>query len=104
MESSYNRSVKIMLDLPFATHRYLIQPLSNEEHIRIVLVKRFLSFIDKVKNSGKPPLVMLLSDAMVDVRSTTGSNMRNIMLSVGKTSVKEVHKADGDRMKYFEGT
>ena len=102
MESSYNRSVKVMLDLPFATHRYLIQPLSNEEHIRIVLVKRFLSFIDKIKNSGKPPLVMLVSDAMMDVRSTTGSNMRNIMLSVGKNSVKDVHKADGDRVKYFD--
>ena len=29
IESSYNRSVKIMLDLPYATHRSLIQPLTR---------------------------------------------------------------------------
>ena len=38
IESSYNRSVKVMLDLPFGTHRYLIQPLTSEEHVKVVLV------------------------------------------------------------------
>ena len=102
LESSYNRSVKVMLDLPYATHRSLIEPLTNEVHLRIVLVKRFLSFIQKIKSSGKPPLVMLLSEAISDARSTTGSNMRNIMLTVGKTTVNDVDITDVNNFKYFE--
>ena len=102
LESSYNRSVKIMLDLPFATHRYLIQPLTEQEHVKILLVRRFLSFIEKIKKSAKPPLLMLLSDAMYDARSITGSNIRNIMLLVGKTSINGVCPADSNSIQYFE--
>ena len=40
IESSYNRSVKVMLDLPYATHRSLIQPLTGETHVKIVLIIR----------------------------------------------------------------
>ena len=102
LESSYNRSVKIMLDLPFATHLYLIQPITGQEHVKIILARRFLTFIEKIKNSAKPPLVMLLSEAMADVRSITGSNCRNIMLLVGKNSVNDVCTADSSSIKYFD--
>ena len=100
IESSYNRSVKVMMDLPYATHRTLIEPLTNHEHIKIVLIRRFLSFMEKIIKSGKAPLVMLMSEAMSDSRSTTGSNYRNIMLQVGKTSVEDVKVEDADMIKY----
>ena len=74
LESSYNRSVKVMLDLPYATHRALIQPLTGDEHIKIVLIKRFVSFINKIKNSGKEALKMLMMEALQDVRSVTGQS------------------------------
>ena len=45
---------------------------------------------------------MLLSEAISDVRSTTGSNLRNIMLTVGKTSVNDVDISDVNNLKYFE--
>ena len=32
IESSYNRSIKIMLDLPYGTHRGLIKPLTGQKH------------------------------------------------------------------------
>ena len=51
IESSYNRGVKVMLDLPFATHRSLIEPLTGKKHI--VLAKRFLLMIEKVRVSKK---------------------------------------------------
>ena len=37
---------------------------------------------------------MLMETAMMDVRSVTGHNLRNIMLLVGKTSVADVRKSD----------
>ena len=53
IESSYNRSVKIMLGLPFATHRCLIQPLTGEKHIKMVLISRYLGFIKKIASHKK---------------------------------------------------
>jgi hypothetical protein len=42
-----------MLGLPYATHRYLIEPLTGEQHIMKVLVSRFLGFMDKIASSQK---------------------------------------------------
>ena len=91
-----------MLNIPFATHWYLIQPLTNDEHIKIFLARRFLSFIERIKSSEKPPLVMLMSEAISYVRSTIELNIRNIMLFVGKNSVQSVEPSDAKNIKYFE--
>ena len=88
--STYNRSVKLMFGLPWATHRCLIQPIIGEPHISKVLISRFLSFISKVEHSKKSPLHTLLSIAKHDVRSITGSNLRKIMLLSGKTSISDL--------------
>ena len=52
-EATNNRSVKVMFDLPFATRRYFIQPLSGSPHMSRTLVGRYLSFIVKIKASNK---------------------------------------------------
>ena len=94
IESSYNKSVKVMLDLPYATHRNLIEPLSGEKHVKLILIKRFLGFMEKIANSGKAALQMLMLEAKKDARSVTGSNYRNIILLVDKTCVDDVHLED----------
>ena len=101
IESSYNRSVKIMLDLPYQTHRYVIEPLTGMEHVKRVLIRRFLSFMQKIAKSGKKAIRMLMETSKKDVRSVTGRNFREIMLLVGKTSVESVTKADGNKVEYF---
>ena len=101
IESSYNRSVKIMLGLPYATHRCLIQPLTGEKHIKLVLISRYLGFIEKIASSKKKAVKMLLETAKKDVRSVTGQNYRNIMLLVNKTSVEAVKKEDAEKIDYF---
>ena len=45
---------------------------------------------------------MLLSEAASDVRSTTGSNLRNIMVLVGKTSIDAVDVPDAEKIEYFK--
>ena len=45
---------------------------------------------------------MLMSEASSDVRSTTGSNIRNIMLLVGGTSVQDVRAEDASKVSYFK--
>jgi hypothetical protein len=94
LESTYNRSVKIMLDLPWATHRYFIEPLTGEPHVSRVLIRRYLSFVNKLEMSPKHPLKTLLDIAREDVRSITGSNLRRIMLLSGRNSVKDLKDID----------
>ena len=53
LESTYNRSLKVMLELPWDTHRYLMMPLSaGLPHLHKVLVKGYPSFIQMIRNSA----------------------------------------------------
>ena len=45
---SYNRSIKCMMKLPLATHRYLLEPLSGEKPAMVILADLFLSFMVKI--------------------------------------------------------
>ena len=101
IESSYNRSVKVMMNLPFATHRSLIEPLTNEKHLRKILISRFLTFMEMITKSEKQKVKILMEIAKKDVRSVTGSNYRNIMLLLGKYSVEDIDKLDADKIDYF---
>ena len=90
LEATYNRSIKVMFNLPWATHRYMMEPLTGLPHIRRILVRRYLSFIRKIQSSEKVALRKLLDVAKNDVRTTTGTNLRTIMLYSNKNSIDEV--------------
>ena len=88
------------MDLPLATHRSLIEPLTGNTHVKLMLIKRFLNFMDKIKTPGKTALNMLRLEAMSDVRSVAGPNYRNIMLLLGKTSVMDIETTDHQNLAY----
>ena len=92
IESSYNTSVKIMLGLPYDSHRCLIEPLTGSQHVKKLLILRFLGFMEGISKSRKEAVKVLMNTAKEDVRSVTGRNYREIMLLVGKTSVNDVNK------------
>ena len=81
--NTWNKSVRLMCDLSIRTHRYFIQPLAGQ-HLRITLMKRFLRFIQQIENSPKLLPNQLLRTIRNDCRSTTGSNLRNILLLTKK--------------------
>jgi hypothetical protein len=85
LEAVYNKSVKIMCDLPYATHRFY-----NVPHVSRTLVRRYLSFNEKIRNSQKLALKQLLGIAQKDVRLITGSNLRSIMLLTGKNRIEDL--------------
>ena len=101
IESSYNRSVKVMLGLPYETHRCLIEPLTGAKHVKKILIRRFLGFMENIDKCEKKAIKMLMETAKGDVRSVTGRNFREIMLLLEKTSVNDVTKNDSDKIKYF---
>ena len=53
IESSYNRSVKIMLDIPHANHVQLIEAITEAKHVKKLLISKFLGFMEKIGKSNK---------------------------------------------------
>ena len=100
IESSYNRSVKVMLNLPLATHRSLIEPLTDMKHVKILMIKRFLGFMEKIDDCDKKTVKILKKEAMADVRSVTWSNYRNIMLLLGFSKVDSITRMDSSKLSY----
>ena len=100
LEGSYNKSIKLMFDVPFDTHRNLIEPLSRTTHVKIVLQKRFLSFIEQIKKSKKMLPKLMYNLIKDDIRSTTGSNLRGILLQTMKVNVGQLNIFDIQQLKY----
>ena len=100
MENTWNVSMRLMLDIPRESHRYLIEPLSKMKHIKIILIKRFLSFLEQIKRSNKSATKLLLLSIRHDVRSTTGSNLRNILLKTDKACISDLAPNDAFKIEY----
>ena len=92
--NSWNRSIRIMFDLPLSTHRYFLEHLAGTQHLKAVLIKRFLNFIQQIEKSPKTLPNLLLKTIRRDCRSTTGSNLRNILLLTQKSDISELIPAD----------
>ena len=78
LENAFNVSVRSLLGLPYNTHRYLIQPLANDIHLRQVLVKRFLQFCENLKACRKIVIKDTFNKIQYDARTTTGKNLAEI--------------------------
>ena len=99
--STWNTAMKLMMNLPIQTHIKLIETLSQIPHIRSVLMRRFLNFLEQIEKSGKEGCKMLLRTVKNDTNSITGSNLRNILLETEKISIQELSPSDCLQIKYF---
>ena len=100
LENSWNTSVRVMFDLPMQTHRNLIEPVSQTRHLKFVLLERFLGFLNQIEKSKKKVPKQLLAFIKHEVRSITGSNLRNLLLVSDKNSIEELSKEDIKQLKY----
>ena len=99
-ESTFNKSIKIMAGVPIQTHRYLIEPLRGKEHMKMELIRNYLGFVKRLRNSSKPILRVLYSICSKDARTVTGSNLRNILLLTNETQVDKLRSNMVDNIKY----
>ena len=102
LEGTYNRSVKVMAKLPYQTHRYMIEPISGTRHMKIKVLKNYMTFIKQVRKSPKHVLRQLYSLASSDARTVTGQNLRNILLLTDKLQVDQLDPIIVDNIKYHE--
>ena len=85
-----------MFNLPRETHCYLIEAISNQDHVRTLLARRFLSFVQAMRTSKKTVLRNLLRVVEFDTQSVTGRNLRSILL---QTDVQDVRNLRPDDVK-----
>ena len=100
LEKTYNRSVRMMLNIPLQTHKYLIEPLSQQPHLRFLMYKRFINFRMKILKSSKKILKHVLQICENNCGSVTGSNLRNLMLLCDKDSISKIDCSDIDELWY----
>ena len=100
MYNTWNKSVRLMFDVPLQTHRYFLEPLAETRQLKFTLIKRFLGFISQIEKSKKILPNILLQTIKRDCRSTTGSNLRNILLLTTKDDISDLVPSDVSQMEY----
>ena len=80
-----------MLSLHRETHCFLIEPLSETRHIMLSLYKRYIKLTKNLSQSKKGPLRNLYNLIKYDCISTTGSNLRRLMLRLDVRQLEELN-------------
>ena len=70
--------IRTTFNLPFDTHRYIVYNLSDIPHLRVSLLRRFVTFYNKLKQSYIPEIINLFDLQKNDLRSVFGRNCINI--------------------------
>ena len=99
-EKTWNTSVRTMYDLPRNSHKYFVEEISGSPHLKSILIRRFLNFTEQIKNSKKKALKNVFQIMRKNCQSVTGSNLRKIMLLVGKHNVDDLEVSDAYKVKY----
>ena len=75
---SYNVNLKVIYDLPYGCHNWLVEELSGGQHALVLIYSKYIKFISSLKENKRTSLRFLLNIVQNDVRSTTGGNLRKI--------------------------
>ena len=95
--STVQRSFKVMFDLPYATHRYFYEAITNSQLVALMVRRRLISFTKMIENSPKIAPKFLLDTIRWDARSVTGANIRRLCLEQDVQDISEVEISRDDR-------
>ena len=77
---TWNTNLRILFNLPWDTHCWIMEELSDGIHLRQMIFSRFLKYIRSVAKNKRQSLRSLYNLIKDDVRSSTGANIRTILL------------------------
>ena len=86
--------VRITFDIPRNTHRYLVEPISGNSHLKVKLVKRFIKFVTSLSKCDKPHLRYLHDMQQNDFRSVYGRTCQNICKETGVENILDASSLD----------
>ena len=75
--NSWSVAVRIMWNLPYQTHRYLIEPLAGP-HAKSMIYSRYVNFLQSIAKCNKKSLHYMYELIKSDTRTITGRNIREI--------------------------
>ena len=81
-----------MLGIPQNTHCFFIEHLTEIQHIKFSLLKRFVNFVNSIESSKKSVMRNILETVKQDCRTRTGRDLRKLMLVLEKRNVDEISK------------
>ena len=71
---TWNSLIRQVFNLPFQTHRYMLNSISDVKHLKVRLINRFKNFYMQLKNSNRAEVLHLLRLQERDQRSVFGRN------------------------------
>ena len=87
---SYNVNLKVIYELPYACHNWLVEELTGGNHALVRIYSKYIKFINNLVNNKRDSIKSLLKIVQDNVRSTTGGNLRKILLDTGMLIVPGV--------------
>ena len=75
---SWNVSVRNIFQVPYTTHRYLVQPLSDSSHPKTILSSRFTKFMQSLVSSTKSSISYLARLVRYDNRTLAGRTVSRL--------------------------
>ena len=91
---SWNVMIRTTFNLPFATHRFILQDIINVPHLRVQLLKRFVKFYSHLNNSVKPEIRHLLNLQKRDFRSHFGRNCQYLCRELNLINIENIDVSD----------
>lgn len=76
---SWNTVIKMVWDLPYATHRRFLESLNDIPHLQSMLHGRYIGFIENLSATRKPHLQTLYSLCIKDKSYNTGQNVSHLL-------------------------
>ena len=102
LEKTWNISQRLMLGLHRETHRFFIEPVSGTKHIIFHIYKRFVRFVSQMMKSKKTALRSLCFKLLKECRSTTGKNVRKLMIRFNCGTYNELQRNVAKSSPYVE--
>ena len=73
-------NLRILYDLPFDTHCWVVEELSGGKHFKQMIYSRFLKYLSVLRKNKRSFIRTLYTIVQADVRTLTGSNIRRVLL------------------------
>ena len=98
---AWNVSCRIIFKVSNLTHRYLIEPLTECLHPKVIMSSRFIKFHDSLLNCNKPLLRILSNLNKSNLKTVYGTNL----FKIAKLCNVKIEELDSNivknKMKYF---
>ena len=76
---TWNVNLRILFDIPYDTHCWIVEEISEGKHFRQMIFSRFLKYLRSIAKNRRPSIRCLYNVIKNDVKSMTGSNIRTIL-------------------------